>query len=1008
MASKNLGGKLRRIIPLAVTATLFACASATVFSACFLFGDPADDGGKDTHVHNLTHTQKNEPTCTEDGNPEYWYCPDCGNYYSDAEATAELGKTAPVTAARHDLTHVYYLFPTCVDEGHKTYYECEVCGLTFWNEDGTEQMTPDEATIPPTGEHTWNDNVCYYCHTDAGGSKGLEWMHGEGGYTLTGVGRFTGGELIIPEVYNGEPVIGIGDNAFENCSSVTGVIIPDSVTEIGSCAFLNCANLTEITLGTGVTDILNNAFYGCYGLKKVNIKDMAAWCNITFESYANPKAIAGSVTYLNGKIISGEYTFPAGITVIPQDTLTNNPVTGITVPDSVTRIESYAFSDCNDLVKIELPFLVKEKTAFQNYTINPKSILGTSASAVREVVVTGGHAVPDEAFYGFTSLTSVTLPETIKSIGKNAFRGCNGLTEFTLPNGLTAIGEGIFYGCGFESVIIPDGITSVSANAYANCKSLTSLTVGEGVTAVGDGAFAGCDNLQTVNWNATNCNTAGSNTNGIFKDCPSLTTVNFGARVEKIPPYMLYGCGSVTALLLENTAVTGVGNYAFYGCSGVTEITLPEGLKSIGDYAFRSCSIVTELTLPDGLESMGVYAFYGCTRLKSIRIPNGVTRLKEYAFGLCTSLESVTFTDSLSQIDQNALASCTALTGVTIPAGLQIIAGKAFYNCANLKTVYWNATDCEKADSDNNAVFEGCAKLDTVVIGEGVTTLPDYAFAGLAALTEITLPQGLTTIKAGVFKGTGLQRAELPESVTRIGAEAFYGCTALASVNIPDGVKAVLGSAFYGCIALSEVTVPSGITDMGTSVFYGCTGLQSVTLYSDAGASMFENCTGLKNLDLTDITAIKARAFAGCTSLVSVTIPKRVNYIYDGAFAGCTALKTVNWNSRNCLTAGSKQSPVFENCPAFTTLVFSDEVEGIPEYAFYKCENLVGVLIAINIRQIGKHAFDCSRNSITFSIVDGWKVTKEFLGDDAISLPGNNATLAQYLTYDYQDYYWSR
>ena len=1006
MASKKSDGKLRRIIPLAVTATLFACASATVFSACFLFGDTTgDDGGKDTHTHNLTHTQKNEPTCTEDGNPEFWYCSDCGNYYADAEATAELGKTAPVTPAAHTLTHVYYVFPTCIDDGHMTYYECEECGLTFWNEDGTEQMTPDEATIPATGEHTWNDNVCYYCHTDAGGSKGLEWTHGDEGYTLTGVGRFTGGELVIPETYNGEPVIGIGDSAFENCSSVTGVIIPDSVMEIGRNAFMYCRYLTEITLGTGVASILNNAFYGCNALEKVNIKDMAAWCNITFESYANPKENWKSVTYLNDEIITGEYTFPAGITVIPTYTLTNNPVTSITVPDSVTRIESYAFSDCNDLVKIELPFLVKEKTTFQNYTINPKSILGTSASTVREVVVTGGHAVPDEAFYGFTSLTSVTLPDGIKSIGKKAFRGCESLTEFTLPNGLTAIGEDTFYGCGFESVTIPDGITSVEKNAFARCDSLTELTVSEGVETMSGGAFAGCDNLQTVNWNAISCK-ANSISYSPFNGCPSLTTINFGAQVENIPAYLFYECDAITEILLENTAVTEIGMYAFYKCSALTKVTLPAGLESIGYSAFRNCSLITELTLPDSVNNIDSYAFYFCTQLKSIDIPEGVTVLKRHTFAGCYALESITLPDSLSAIYQNAFAGCP-LTSITIPAGLQAIDGEAFLNCF-LTTVYWNAVNCENTVSNKSAVFMGCAKIDTVVIGNEVTSLPACAFAGLAALTQITLPHGLTTLNADAFKETGLREVAIPEGVTYIGANAFYGCTALESVSLPNSLKTLGNSAFSGCIALAEITVPSGIVTMGASVFYGCTGLLSVTLYSNAGASMFENCTGLKNLDLTDITAINARAFAGCTSLESVTIPKRVRDIYDGAFAGCTSLKAVNWNARTCETAGSKSSPLFEGCTALTTLVFGDEVEQIPEYAFYGCENLEGVLIAINVRYIGAYAFSCSKNAITFSVLEGWQITEEYLGDNPIYPASNNATLAQYLTGTYQSYYWRR
>ena len=179
--------------------------------------------------------------------------------------------------------------------------------------------------------------------------------------------------------------------------------------------------------------------------------------------------------------------------------------------------------------------------------------------------VIGGYA-----FYGCSSLTSLTLPSNVTKIGESAFSGCSGLTSLTLPSSVTSIGESAFSGCsGLTSLTLPSSVTSIGRSAFYGCSGLTSLTLPSSVTSIGWSAFSGCSGL--------------------------------------------------TSLTLPSS-VTEIGAYAFYGCSSLASLTLPSCVTEIGESAFEGCSSLTSLTLPSSVTEIGRSAFYGCSGLTSIYV----------------------------------------------------------------------------------------------------------------------------------------------------------------------------------------------------------------------------------------------------------------------------------------------------------------------------------------------------------------------------------------------------
>ena len=648
-------------------------------------------------------------------------------------------------------------------------------------------------------------------------TAGLEYELSDDGtaYTVVGITDIEITNIVIPATYKGLPVTSIGSGAFSGCRSLTSVTIPDSVTSIGSWAFSGCSELTNITIPDSVTSIGSWAFEVC------------------------------------------------------------NRLTSITIPDSVTCIGEGAFEDCDSLTSITLPFVGAQKDGTEDthfgYIFGAGSY-GSNGSYVpaslKTVVITGGTCIDESAFEGCSSLTSVTIPDSVTGIGDSAFRDCSGLTSVTIPAGVTSIGWSAFSGCSsLTSVTIPAGVTSIGEYAFNGCSGLTSVTIPAGVTSIGSGAFSGCS---------------------------SLTSVTIPNSVTSIGEYAFYGCGGLTEVRITDLAAWCAiefddidANPLYYAhnlyLNGelISELVIPDSVTSIGQYAFYNCSALTSIAIPDSVTSIGRNAFYGCSGLKEVHITdlaawcaiefnNSYTNPVYYAHNLYLNGELIidlVIPDGVTSIGSSAFYNCSNLTSIIIPDSVTSIGSSAFEDCDSLVSITLPFVGAQK-DGTKNTHFGYIfgtvpASLKTVIITGG-TSIGDYAFYNCSSLTSITIGDSVTSIGQNAFYGCsglesinvengnsqyhsqgnclietasktlilGCKNSIIPTdgSVTSIGEDAFHDCSGLTSITIPDSVTSIGSSAFSSCSSLTSITIPDGVTSIGDRAFYGCSGLTSITI----------------------------------------------------------------------------------------------------------------------------------------------------------------------------------
>ena len=445
--------------------------------------------------------------------------------------------------------------------------------------------------------------------------------------------QYLEGDLVIPSSveYEGSTytITSIGDRAFQFCSALTSVTIPDSVTGIGWDVFDGCSGLKEpvynehlfvymprsykgaYVIPEGIQTIVIGAFEYCYKMTSVTIPESVT--TIESRAFSHCEALTNVI-------------IPESVTTIKYGAFMGcSALTSVTFPKSITSIEYSVFDGCSSL---------KEPVYNEHVFVNmPRSYKGAY------VIPEGIQTIVGGAFENCAGLTSVTIPESVTTIEQVAFYGCTGLTSITIPESVTSIGKTTFDGC------------IVSPGTFQDCKSLTSITLPNSITTIADDAFQGCISLTSV--------TIPESVTGIgagaFMYCTALKNITIPNSVTRIGDGAFWGTG-LTDITIPNS-VTEIGYSAFHNCMGLTkpiynehvfaylpqsftgEYEVPQGIQTIAAGAFMECFSLTSVTLPNSVRTIGDLAFNDCINLTSINIPKGVTGIDEYSFSGCYNLK---------------------------------------------------------------------------------------------------------------------------------------------------------------------------------------------------------------------------------------------------------------------------------------------------------------------------------------------------------------------------------
>ena len=412
------------------------------------------------------------------------------------------------------------------------------------------------------------------------------------GYAFSGCSGLTA--ITIPN-----SVTSIGERAFYGCSGLTSITIPNSVTTIGPGAFYNCSGLIAITIPSSVTNIgwsvfegtpwYNNQPDGLVYAGNVAYKYKGAMpSNTTIALKEGTVGIVGAFSDCSGLT---SITIPNSVTTIGLGAFYNcSGLTSLTIPNSVTNIGTSAFRGCSGLTSITIPSSVTSIGDGAFYGCSgltaitiPSSVTNIGWSAFEgtpwynnqpDGLVYAGNvaykykgAMPSNttialkegtvgiagAFYGCSGLTSITIPNSVTSIGNQAFSGCSGLTSITIPSSVTNIGLSAFEGCsGLTSITIPNSVTSIGNHAFRGCSGLTSITIPNSVTSIEDNAFYGCSGL---------------------------TAITIPSSVTNIGWSAFEGCSGLTSVVSEIEEPFTFGKYAFYDIFSNCVLTVPYGTK---------------------------------------------------------------------------------------------------------------------------------------------------------------------------------------------------------------------------------------------------------------------------------------------------------------------------------------------------------------------------------------------------------------------------------------------
>lgn len=543
------------------------------------------------------------------------------------------------------------------------------------------------------------------------------------------------------------------DGNYTNCDVEKISSVPSSIQllrlpkklKMSDKQFRNLTNLSVLVISEGIEKITYQAFNNCTGLSDITLPS-------TIKTIGNEAFVGNTLQKVHIKdlavwcSIEGLYnlnsTGPSDKKLYVNGTL----VRDLNIPNSITSIADYAFYNYagNNFTSLTIPSTIKSvgKSVF------PADVFNNNCAPVSDNIRYAGNSTNSHfVLLGppYHNSTTYTLNQDTKIIAGAAFEDCPSV----------------------ESITVPTGVTSIGDEAFKDCPSLKHIYIPNTVLHIGTGAFDNCPNLIYMSYdNADYLGSQDGNNNAVVvlvkAKTKAITSCSVQVNTRIIYANAFNGCDELENVELPSIAgfPLEIGDRAFYDCAILTSTgtsIIPTTTTYIGKEAFYNCASLTgTLTIPDSVKSIGNKAFDNCSGIERVVIEeNSIEVIPDLLFNYCTAIQSVTINAVITSIGKQAFSNCTALKSITIPLSVSSIGDYAFYTCTALKTAN---------------------------IRGAYTTIGEFAFSE-CGITSIVLPSRLVTIPVG----------------------AFELCTSLATVTIPASVKYIHNRAFRGCSSLTKI-----------------------------------------------------------------------------------------------------------------------------------------------------------------------------------------------------------
>lgn len=758
--------------------------------------------------------------------------------------------------------------------------------------------------------------------------------------------------------------------------------LPATLEEIGAGAFSVTA-ITSVTIPASVKKVVDDlqayympSFYGCPLLHTINVDENNA-------VYASQDGV------MFNKDLTNLIYYPEGAQATEYE-----------MPDSVTAVAPGAFSEVITGLEYKLEKVICSPNleyiagaAFQlNFSVKELD-LSVTLQAVGDYAFDNTQALTD-VYYGGTEEDRENL-----TIGVNGNSYLTNATwHYTEPEKKTFVDGPLTYQVNEDGesccvvacdqditgeVVVPAEVNGLKVTsigngddgrAFYNCKQLEKVIVSEGITSIEFRAFDSCENLTTVQL-PSSLEKIGENA---FYDCKSLVNINLPDNLKEIISRAFYGCENLEEINLPDS-LEELGHSAFQSCKKLKSIVIPDGITEIGYWTFWDCTSLQTVILPDHIQKIGDHAFDNCTSLVSIDLPKSLEVIEGNTFWSCTNLEAITIPESVTRIDSAAFRYCENLKTVTMSKNVKEIYNYAFSDCPNLQDVYYDGT---KADRDAITVEEANEPLMNAVwhykeaaswkLEDGVLTISgegameNYAkavkqpwYEKRAQITSVVVEDGITEIGDFAFYGiSNLKEISIADSVTKIGHYALKNCSALSEVQLPEKLESIGESAFYGCAALKDITFHENVQSIGSYALARCTELKKVVFEGDA-------------------PKIQTGAFSGVRASVSYpeertgwAAEKQQNYggqlFWNQPLPWDVVNHVLTITSDSCMKnyESAAKTPWYANRADITSIVVTEGVTKIGDYAFYGYSNLASVQLPDSLESIGNYAFkNCGKLS---------------------------------------------